>query len=197
MPNQTVFVKLDANSGWGYAWSTKNYDAALGHSLHNGAVPSMPLVFGANLKKPNRVIKNLSANKTKSTFVQAGKEADATTAGYKVSISTSKRQAQGKNTIAVAIKLEANVYHCWLMPKALHTSLGATGLTALGIVLASSVTANDRIWGAQGYILKTEAGGIPAGSRFGIRRFQATYTLATGEKCRTYAAPDSPHFTGA
>lgn len=196
MPNQTVYVSQSATSGWGYAWSTKNYDATLGHTLVSGAVPAKPLVFGANMKKPNRVTKAMPGGKTKSTFVQAGKEDDAKGAEWKVQISTAKRQAQGKNTVAVAIKLEANVYHCWLMPKTLHTALGATGLTALGIVLASTVPADDRIWGAQGYILKTEAAGIPAGARFGIRRFQLSYTDAAGKKHKTFAAPDSPHMKG-
>ena len=197
MPNQTVYVKPTATAGWSYAWNTKNYDATLGHSLWTGTVPTSPLVFGANLKKPNRAIKALVLGKTKSTFVEAGKEDDAKAASFKVTITTAKRQAQGKNTKAVAIKLQTGLYHCWLMPNELNTALGATGLTALGIVLASTVPADDRIWGAQGYVLTSEAAGIPAGARFGIRRFQTSYTAADGKKHRTFAAPDSPHMTGA
>jgi hypothetical protein len=197
MPNQTVYVKPKATVTWSYAWSTKNYDASLGHSLSTGAVPSSPLVFGSNLHKPNRVMKPLAGGKSKSTYVEAGKEDDAKTAGWKVSITTARRAAQGKNTKAVAIKLQASLYHCWLMPNTLYTELGATGLTALGIVLASTVPADNRVYGAQGYVLTQEAGGIPAGSRFGIRRFQVSYPDASGKKHKTFAAPDSPHMTGA
>jgi hypothetical protein len=198
MPNDVVSILPKAGSGWAYAWSTKNFDATLGHTkISTGAVPTIALVFGANGKKPNRVSKDLTGGRTKSTYVESGKEDAARTAGWKVTIGSVKRQAQGKNTKAVAVKLEANVYHCWLMPNTLYTALGGTGLTALGIVLASTVPAEDRIWGAQGYILKTEAAGVPAGSRFGIRRFSVSYPDASGQKHRTFAAPDSPHMTGA
>lgn len=198
MPNQTVSILPKPGSGWAYAWSTKNYDATLGHTLRtSGAVPTIPLVFGANGRKPNRVTKGLAGGKSKSTFVEAGKEDEAKTAGWKVTASTVKREAKGKNTVAVAVKLEANVYHCWLMPKTLHTALGATSLTELGIVLASSVPVEDRIWGAEGYILKTAAAGIPAGTRFGIRKFKVPYTTASGQKHSTFAAPDSPYMAGA
>jgi hypothetical protein len=198
MPNDIVSILPKAGNGWAYAWSTKNYDATLGHTKFDASTtPTIALVFGANGKKPNRVIKELAGGKTKSTYVEAGKEDDAKTAGWKVMIGTVKRAPQGKNTKAVAIKLEANVYHCWLMPNTLHTALGTTGLTQLGIVPASTVPAEDRIWGAQGYILKTEAAGVPAGSRFGIRRFSVSYPDASGKKHKTFAAPDSPHMTGA
>lgn len=196
MPNQNVYVKPSATATWSYAWSTKNYDATLGHSLWTGTVPTSPLVFGANLKKPNRVTKILSTGKTKSTFVEAGKEDDAKTALWKVTITTIRREARGKHTKAVAIKLQAGLYHCWLMPKELHTKLGAAGLTDLGIVDASTVPADDRMWGAQGYVLTTESAGIPAGVRFGIRKFQVTYPGSDGNKHRTFAAPDSPYMTG-
>lgn len=198
MPNDVVSILPKAGNGWAYAWSTKNYDATLGHTkITLGTPPTLPLVFGANGKKPNRVTKDLAGGKTKSTYVEAGKEDEAKTAGWKVTISTSKRQAKGKNSKAVAIKLEANVYHCWLMPNTLHTALGTTGLADLGIVDASSAPADDRIWGAQGYALKTEVAGIPPGNRFGIRRFSVTYADAAGKKHKTFAAPESPHMTGA
>jgi hypothetical protein len=198
MPNQTVFVKPAATVTWAYAWSTKNYDAILGHSLLTG-VPTSPLVFGSNLHKPNRAIKlNVGGpGKTKSTFVEAGKEDDARAANWKVMIGSVKRQPKGKNTKAVAIKLQTGLYHCWLMPTKLHTELGATGLADLGIVAASTVNAEDRVYGAQGYILTEPALNIPAGTRFSMRRFQTTYVDAAGNKHRTFAAPDSPNMTGA
>ena len=194
---QTVFITAAVTASWEYAYSTPNYDATLGHSLFTGVVPGKPLVFGYNGKKPSRAIKSLAGGKSKSTFVDSGKEDDAKTAGWKVSVSTSKRAPVGKNTKRVAIKLQAGVYHCWSMPNVLHTALGGTGLTALGIVDASTQPSENLIWGAQGYVLTQEAGGIPAGTRFNIRRFQVSYTDAAGKKHKTFAAPDSPHMTGA
>ena len=197
MPDyQTVYISPAVTAGWEYAYSTPNFDAVLGHTLFTGGVPAKPLVFGYNGKKPNRVLKSL-AGKTKSTFVDAGKEVDAKAAGWKVAASTSKRPPAGKNTKRVAIKLQTGVYHCWNMPKVLHTALGATGLADLGIVEASTVAADNLIWGAQGYVLTQEAGGIPAGTRFNIRRFRLSYTDAAGKKHMTFAAPDSPHMIGA
>ena len=197
MPNQSVYVKPSATATWSYAWSTKNYDATLGHSLWTGAVPTSPLVFGANGRKPNRATKALAGGKTKSTFVEAGKEDDAKAASFKISITTTRREAKGKNTKAVAIKLQTGLYHCWLMPNGLYTALGAAALTDLGIVLASTVPADDRIWGAQGYVLSTAAAGIPAGVRFGIKKFNVSYPGSDGNKHRTFAAPDSPYMTGS
>ena len=194
---QSVFITSAVTASWEYAYTTPNYDATLGHSLWTGIVPGKPLVFGYNGKKPNRVIKSLVGGKSKSTFVDAGKEDDAKTAGWKVTVSTSKRPPSGKNTKRVAIKLQAGIFHCWNMPKVLHTALGATGLADLGIVDASAQPADNLIWGAQGYVLTQEAGGIPAGTRFNIRRFRVSYADATGKKHMTFAAPDSPHMTGA
>lgn len=194
---KTVFVTSAVSAGWEHAYVTPNFDAALGHTEWTGTVPTKPLVFGSNLKKPNRASKDLAGGKSKSSFVDAGKEDDAKTAGWKVTVSTAKRPAKGKNTKAVGIKLQTNVYHCWLMPNDLYTALGAAGRTDLGIVDASTIPADDRIYGAQGFVLSSEAGGIPAGTRFGIRRFKVSYTDAAGKKHKTFAAPDSPHMTGA
>lgn len=196
MATKTVFVKPNVSLQWNYAWTTKNYDATLGHSEWTGATPSGPLVFGCNSLKPNRATKVLSTGKSTSTFVEAGKEDDAKTAGMKISIATVKTQPKGKQSKAVAIKLQTGLFHCWSMPLTLYTALGSGGRADLGIVDATTVPANDRVWGANGYVLTEAALNIPAGTRFPIKRFHVTYTGSSGKQHKTFAAPDSPHVTG-
>ena len=128
-----------------------NVDAATSTALGHAAVTvtdnAYPVGFclGANSPKPARASKKFATG-LKTSYCDATKRAEATTAGWKVGPASVRRAAETRFTQTVFVTFEGNKYG-WRLPKAVIAKVTVAEFANLGIEVATG-TEKDIIYGA-------------------------------------------------
>ncbi len=148
-----VLIKADSKFLYGFQSPNKSEAATLGLELIETGTPSKDVAFSPKNVKP------FSAYKpgiiAKGGLCGYGKVASLQDAGYILSRKNPSLPKGGPKSVIVGVRLSPNLVFAWRYRKSAWDALPASVRAAAGIALASTYTASEIAYHADGFMLKT------------------------------------------
>ena len=191
-----VAVLPQSGSKFLYGFMSPNRSEAdtLGLELIEDKSPTKDVAFSPKNVKP------FSAYKpgviAKGGLCSIGKLAGLETAGYKLSRKTPNYPKAGLKSVIVGVRLTPNLVFAWRYRKSAWDVLPATVKTEAGIALASTYTASEIAYHADGFMFVADQTdlGLPKDTYIGKRTLKRTFVdTTTGKSYNLYSGkPATP-----
>jgi hypothetical protein len=183
-----VLTKANAKYLYGFTSPNKSEAATLGLELIETSAPSKDVAFSPKNLKP------FSAYKpgviAKGGLCGYAKVASLQDAGYVLSRKTPNVPKAGMKSVIVGVRLTANLVFAWRYRKSAWDALPASVKTAAGVALASTYTASEIAYHADGFMFvapQTDLD-LPAATYISKKTLKRTFVdAATGKNYSLYA----------